>query len=228
MAEIRKQVLGEVVGALGDIVFRARNGKNFVGVRPASFIPGTDSASVARRLKFLTTIRFSQAVNSEPVLNAIWDKVRPPEMSTFNNIARLNYQYTQDESLTDLMKIVPGLGFGIVASSTNLTSSDLTLDTEAIGLNSGINTVVEVNLQMISVLFFSDPIDESVGSYYITTISSIPQSFTLEDPLNLTASLLSEQTVYYDKFREHKAFTVLVTLDAQGNPVHYSGSIVTS
>lgn len=228
MAEIRKQVLGEVVGALGDIVFRARNGRNFVGVRPASFIPGTDQASVTRRLKFLTTIKFSQAVNSEPVLKAIWDKVRPPEMSTFNNIARLNYQYTESENLTDLMKIVPSLGFGITTAGMNLSSGGLNIDTEAIGTNTGINTVVELNIQMVSVLFFSDPIDASVGSYYITTMSGIPQSFTLEDPQNLTASLLSEQTAYYSKFQAHKAFSVLVTLDAQGNPVHYSGAIVTS
>jgi len=228
MAEIRKQVLGKLSGALGDVVFRERNGKSYVGVRPASFIPGTDPASVSRRLKFLTAIKFSQVINSEPVLKALWNEARPAEISSFNAITRANYPFVEAENITDLGKIVPSLGFGITSTTSGLDSSILTLDIDAIGLKTEIDPVVEINIQLISVLFFSNAIDEAVGNFYLTTLSSASQHLDLANPLRFNASLLSEQTVYYNKFLDHKAFTVLVTLDSSGKPVHYSSTLVVS
>jgi hypothetical protein len=228
MAEIRKQVLGKISGALGDVVFRERNGKSYVGVRPASFIPGTDPASVSRRLKFLTAIKFSQAINSEPVLKALWNKVKPAEISAFNTITRANYPFVEGENINDLAKIVPGLGFGVTANASGLDPSLLTLDIDAIGLKTEIEPEDEINIQLVSVLFFSNPLDDSAGNYYLTTISSASQHLDLENPLNFNASLLSEQTVYYNKFQDHKAFAVLVTLDSIGNPVHYSSATIIS
>jgi len=226
MAEIRKQVLGKLSGALGDVVFRERNGKSYVGVRPASFIPGTDPASVSRRLKFLTVIKFTQAIHSEPVLKAVWDNNRPPDITTFNTITRMNYKFVEAENITDLARIVPGLGFSIRSTAASLDSSILTLDIDAIGLNTEIDPKVEVNIQLVSVLFFRNALDETAGNFYLTTLSSASQHLDLENPLSFNATLLSEQKVYYNKFQEHKAFVVLLTTDAQGKPVHYSSTVV--
>jgi len=49
MAVVTKKVLGTVHGAVGDMVFREKNGKNYIGMRPNSFVPGKDDASIARR-----------------------------------------------------------------------------------------------------------------------------------------------------------------------------------
>jgi hypothetical protein len=226
MAQVKKTVLGRVSGALGDIVFRERYGKNFVGVRPGSFIPGTDPVSVTRRLKFLLAVKFSQAVHSEPALKSLWEFVRPQGMSLFNNIIRNNYAYVDVDSVSDLAKIVPGLGFGISASSTVLTQSDIQVAINPIGLNTHIDPLVETRIQLVSVLFFSNPLDPSVKGYYLTNLAGEAQPFTLEDPMNFNVPLFNEQTLYYQKFRDHKGFVVLVTLNSDMKPVRHSSTLV--
>jgi hypothetical protein len=219
-------VLGKVRGALGDVVFRERSGKSFVGVRPTSFIPGTDPASVARREKFLLAVKFSQAINSESKLRSLWNDVRPPDMSTFNSITKSNYYYVDVDSVSDFAKIVPALGFGITTSSAGLSQTGIRIVINPIGLNTQIDPAVEVNIQLVSVLFFSTPLDQSVQGYYLTNLVGSPQPLILDESINFDVPLLNEQTLVYNKFQNHKAFVVLVTLDVSGKPVHNSSTIV--
>jgi len=226
MAQINKSVLGKVSGALGDVVFRERYGKSYVAIRPTSFLPGTDPESVGRRLKFELSIKFSQIINSEQVLKPLWTKVTPAGLSPFNYIMKIDYPYIEVDNVTDLAKIVPDLGFGIRTASVSFTSTEIRLSISPIEQSTRINTDIEKEIQMISVMFFNNPLDESVEGYYLTNLSSPAQLLTVTEPLEFSALLYSEQTVYYDKFQNHKAFIVLVTLDADKKPVNYSTTLV--
>ena len=64
MANLRKKVLGTVSGAVGDILFRTKNGRNYIGTRPLSFVPGKDEKSVARRKRFAMATRLAKQINS--------------------------------------------------------------------------------------------------------------------------------------------------------------------
>ena len=63
MARLKKTVLGRLSGAIGDIVFREKNGKNFVGLRASSFIPGSDPGSIDRRAKFTLSTQLASIIN---------------------------------------------------------------------------------------------------------------------------------------------------------------------
>lgn len=78
MAKLIKQVLGKVSGAVGDVLFRVRAGNNYVGTRPASYMPGTDAKSVARRQRFALANKFAKAVNIIPPLKSLWKQFKSP------------------------------------------------------------------------------------------------------------------------------------------------------
>jgi len=49
MARIKNQLLGNVSGFIGPVVYKIRGTTQYIASRPDSFIPGTDPASVFRR-----------------------------------------------------------------------------------------------------------------------------------------------------------------------------------
>ena len=91
MARLNKQVLGRVSGAVGDIVFRERNGKNFIGLKPSRFMPGTDEASIARRARFALNAKLASTINNNDELKSIWFNKAPSGLSSHNFILRQNY-----------------------------------------------------------------------------------------------------------------------------------------
>ena len=226
MAELKKTVLGKVSGAVGDIVFRERDGKNYIGLRPGSFIPGTDPASVARRQRFLLTLKSGSAINSLQPLKALWNGVKPSSLSAFNYIVKTNYRYVTSAAISDLLKIVPDNGFGVTVADNNVDRMRVRVLAEAIGTNAGINTTLEPNIMMASLVFLSSPVDESVGAYSIISSVSPAQPTSLTEQLTFDAYLTNQQQMVFDKYQITKTFVAIVTLDSDDLPVHYSSTIL--
>lgn len=225
MAKLKKQVLGRISGALGDIVFREVNGKNVVGMRPSNVNTPQDPASVARRAKFTISAKLAQAISSHQKLKDLWALKAPAGQSTHNFLIKSNYLFVQSDDLSDLIKLTPDAGFPVSASSGNLTSSGMELILNAIGNNNLIDDSVEVNVQMLSVLFFKDSVDISVPQYSIITASSSVQTLSLANPLTLNAPLVGNDGLLFDKYQYHKAFNVIITMDVSGNLIHYSNTL---
>ena len=226
MAELRKAVLGVVSGAIGDIVFRERDGLNYLATRPSSFIPGTDPASVARRGRFSMAAKTSVAINRIPELKALWDTVTPSGKSPFNFIFHSNYAFVSATDVTDLLKIVPDNGFGISLTGNTVSNMSVQAIVSPIGTKAGINIAVETQWMMACVEFLSNPLDESVAPYSILSLVSTTLPMSLTDPLTFNADLTSQQSLVFDKYQDHKVFIAILSLDATGNPVHYSSSVL--
>jgi hypothetical protein len=224
MAQLKKTVLGKVSGAVGDIVFREREGKNYIGLRPGSFIPGTDPASVARRQRFLLTLKTGSSINSIDKLKSLWKEVTPSGLSPFNYIVKKNYRFITSTDLTNLLQLTPDNGFGFVVTDSNVDRVRIRVSIDPIGNNAGINSALEPNIMMICLVFLSNPVDPSMNVYALMSLTSALQHFDLVTPLNLDANLTNQQQVVFDNYQVTKAFVALVTLDADGIPVHYSST----
>ena len=175
MAQLKKTVLGKVSGAVGDIVFRQRDGLNYIGLRPGSFTPGTDPASVARRARFALAAKASVSVNRIPALKSLWAGVLTNGISPYNYIFKTNYKYVTSSTISDLLKIVPDNGFGVTVADNNVDRTRVRAMVEAIGTNAGINTTLETTIMMASLVFLSSPVDESVGAYSLLSVVSPSQ-----------------------------------------------------
>jgi hypothetical protein len=81
---------------------------------------------------------------------------------------------------------------------------------------------------MAGVIFLTSPVDQSVGAYSILSVASPPQATDLVQQLTFDANLTSQQQQVFDKYQITKTFVALITLDAAGIPVHYSGTALLS
>jgi hypothetical protein len=225
MAKLKKQVLGRISGALGDLVFREVNGKNVVGMKASSFNSPNDPESIARRAKFTLSAKLAQAINSHQKLKDIWTLKAPAGQSSHNFLIKSNYLNVLPDDLSGLIKLVPDAGFPISSSAGNITASGMQVTLNVIGVNNLINLVAETNVQMLSVIFFGDSVDTSVAPYALVNASSAVQALSLTNPLTFNAPLIGNDELLFDKYQVHKAFNVLLTMDASGNIIHYSNTL---
>lgn len=226
MAELRKTVLGKVSGAIGDIVFRERDGMNYISTRPSSFIPGTDPASIARRQRFAMAAKTSVSINRIPELKVLWGTAAPSGVNPYNYIFKTNYRFVSSVSISDLLQLVPGYGFGVNVPDSTVDRAQIAITMDLIGDKAGIDMLLEPNIIMASVVFLSTPLDESVGPYAFLNAVSPAQVTNLEEPLNFTAEFTNQQSTLFDKYQSVKTFIAILTLDTDGKPVHYSSTVL--
>jgi len=224
MAKLNKAILGKVSGALGDITFRQRNGKNFLSTRPGSFVPGKDPASVARREKFALTIQLSRAINSISELKSVWSSVAAPGISGYNQMIRANYPMISATDISGLIKLAPSLGFNVTNPAVTLGPSEVTANTDAIGNLAGIDVASEPSIKLVSVVYLSNPVDDLVGAYTFLTFVSDVKDTDLTTALSFTFTLSDVETQWFARYQDKKGFFALLTLDATGKVVHYSNT----
>ncbi len=226
MAQLNKTVLGRLSGAVGDVIFRQRNGKNFVGTKPSSFIPGSDPASVARRAKFALAIQLAKTINSVALLKTVWKKTTPAGLTPYNYMIQINYKSIVNNEVGDNATLGPAPEFGVSASSVNLSSTALQVDLDAIGTLSGIDPSLEQSVQMASLLYLNNPASEDLNANaFISKISGI-QAISLVNPLSFTFDLSPMDTALYEKYQNHKGLFLLFTLDADSKLVHHSNTLI--
>lgn len=226
MAKLKKNILGQVTGALGEVVFKQFNGENYMATRPDSFMPGVDPESIARRSRFALAIRLSRAIYQSERLKSIWDPKTPAGVSAFNYIFKRNYPFVSPSGLSDGAMLTPEMGFGVGVTAVNLTSTGLTVDISAIGTNAGINIASEPNIGMTAVLFQSNPTDPLQPAYTYLTLQSPNISTNLNTALSFEAVLSNQETQLFNLYQDQKVFFVLGTLDASGAVVHYSSTVL--
>ena len=120
--------------------------------------------------------------------------------------------------------LTPGLGFGIKTTSLNIASSSIQVVTEAIGTTAGIDPAKETTVQLAAILSLSSPADETVDDFYLIPLLSSAQTLALDAALTFALPLSNQEQQLYAKYNTRKALFALVTLNADGNPVHYSGT----
>lgn len=226
MAKLNKQVIGQLSGKIGDIVIRKRNGKNFASSRPASFFPGFDAASVGRRDRFGIACKFSSKVYALPYLKKIWKSNLPPGSYPYNQITKLNYGYAEPGELSDKAVIVPESGFNIKAATSALFPPCMQVVIDKIGSNPGIDPLKEPVLKICTVIYLTNPKDESSCPFdYISLVSegepAVPDSQTA-----FKLFYTGKDIELFDSYTDRKAFSALISLDADDNPVHFSRTFV--
>lgn len=223
MGILKKAVLGMPSGAVGDILFRIKNGRSIIGTRPISFTPGMDVKSVNRRNRFGITSKFSQAVNSLPSFRNLWDNVTPNNISPYNGIFKASYPYVTPTDVTDSAKIVPFLfGFNVTTTDVSVDATEVSVSIDPIGTNSEIDTNVEKFIQLGTVIKCSDGTIDTLPRLVFIPLKSENVVLNLANPLSFTITLSDQDSDLYSMFDTHLSFLAFVTLDEYGNAVHYS------
>lgn len=225
MANLKKQVLGKVSGAVGDIVFREMRGRNIVGLKPTSIKIPNDPESIARRARFGLAIRLATVIGSNSWLKAVWLPKTPAGLSVFNYLIKINYPFVTPETTGNFIMMVPGGGFPFSVEQAGKDGDYYQVVVQTIGENSGITPSVEVNIRSVSLIFLSEPAAENLPSYSMRLISSGSEVTTLTGQLTFNAALGSSDALLFDQYQVQKAYHILLTFDAEGNPVNYSSTL---
>lgn len=224
MAELNKSVLGKVSGTVGDITFRQRGGKNVIGLRPKSFMPGDDIPSVERRARFALSAKLAQAINSISPLRTLWAGETPPDISPYNYMIGVNFILVGPDSLTDLTTITPSTGFAVEGTSTGIAADSITAVMKPIGTVSEIDTSKETTVKLISIVYFSKPLSSNLDPTRFSALISQEQALVLDRPLSfaITPGCIDAQLMA--NYQTKTGLMALVTFDADKKPVRYSNT----
>ena len=222
MAKIRKQVLGKVSGAIGDLTFRVKNGMGFISTRPNSFTPGNDLASISRRLRFSTAVKYAKSVNDLASLRTIWKQYKSPQQSAFNYIMKYNYHAVLPDDISGSVSMVPEIGFSVGIDSSAIQQHSITVKINPIGDYSGIDPVLETKIQLSCVAFFKSPVSDEFSPFHFLSLLSEEESISLTDPIDFTIALADQQSQLFSQYNTHKLFFAFVTHDPTGKPIHFS------
>ncbi|MCX6158650.1 MAG: hypothetical protein NTY74_11800 [Ignavibacteriae bacterium] len=223
MGILKKSVLGKPTGAVGDILFRLKDGRTIIGTRPVSYMPGKDQKSVDRRHRFGNTAKFSKAVNAIPSLKSVWDNATPNNISPYNGIFKASYPYVTPTDISDSAKVVPLLfGFDITTTNVAINETSVTVAISAIGNNAGIDPLVETGIQLAVVIKCKDATEAELPSLMLIPLKSAVLPMSLSGTLSFSITLSDQYSELYSLFTTHKSYFALVTLKDDGKAVHYS------
>ncbi|HCY77275.1 MAG TPA: hypothetical protein DHV28_15255 [Ignavibacteriales bacterium] len=224
MADLRKKVLGTVSGAVGDILFRAKNGKNYVGTRPLSFMPGTDERSVARRARFAMATRLAKPINSIYHLKSLWKTITPVGLSPYNQIVKANYSNVQSDSVGDLVRLVPDIGFSVQVTSITVDAAHLAVTLDSLTSSSGIDPASELFFQLVGVIHLTNPVAEGPDIHSFFRIISDEQALALNTEINFDVTFYDQTSQLIELYQDRKVFLTLLTLDVDKNVINYSNT----
>ena len=223
MGILNKAVLGLPSGAVGDILFRYKDGRVIIGTRPVSYMPGTDTNSVNRRNRFGITAKYSQAVNAIQTLKSLWDESTPNSMSPFNGIFKASYPYVTPTDVTETAKLVPQLyGFDVTTTDVTVDETSIEVSIDPIGTNANIDTAVEKFVQLAAVIKCTDATMDTLPKMVFIPLKSGNVVLNLANPLSFTITLCDQDSDVYSLFDTHLTYLALVTLDEDGKAIHYS------
>ncbi|RPI68960.1 MAG: hypothetical protein EHM47_13920 [Ignavibacteriales bacterium] len=225
MATLKKTILGRISGSVGDIVFRNKNGKNFISSKPASFKTPSDISALERRARFRLTAKFAKAVADITVLKELWRANKHSGMTVNNFIISQSYNHITHEDIGNSASLVPGQGIILTNPSVEVSSELLRLNIDALGNNAGIDPVNETLLRMGGVIFLSSPADNLISKYSFISLISDSLAMDLDNPLSVTINLTTQQAALVNKYQVIKAYCALLTFSAEDKIVNYSQTI---
>ena len=224
MAELNKQMFGNLKGKFGKAVFRQRNGKNYIAQRPDSYTTPSTEAFQKRTNKFRLTSKIAAVINSVPVLKEIWLDTTPNDLSPYNYLISVNYQAVNGDTISGLLKIVPESKVGVRLDTMTLTADKLSIKLLPLTAASLIDPALEKKVQSVSIIFLSNPLSEDVEKFEVIPLLSSSKIFDLENALTFDCNISTALEEKIAKYGNKNIYTTLITYNENDAVVNYSGT----
>lgn len=214
MARVEKNVLGMINGRVGDLVFKVRNGKQYVASRPSKYTMSRKPTEEARRNKFSVNGKFAKCISSVPELKAVWEKAKAPAVSGYNKICSVNFKRCSDESPTLNNIITPG-GFPLDIKKIEAFEDKIAAELFPFGLLDGEEKVV-----FVMIVCFYMPAGSRNEFYELRALAGINVSWPV-----ITFNYNHEEKIIARKYENKIAWLAAVTEDKNGKVVRCSESV---
>jgi hypothetical protein len=215
--------IGQISGKLGGVVFKRRGNKTFITKVPEHIKPVKDPVTLQRRRKFAWVGKFTKAVNSSPILHALWKPQSTRSVSVYNHIFQSVYGNIDIKDLSGIPVFIPNfLAFSLTNKSVTFGKSSIFVESDPLGVNLGIDLAKEISILAAGIIVFSDPETEGLPEFFFLSVQSGKILVSLNDPPVFKIPLTGRDLYIYSQYRTKKIYLTLITLDASGNPVRHS------
>ena len=121
MATMKKQVLGEFRGKIGDVVGKVRNGKHYISAAPAKYHISWKPHEVDKRNRFKVNGQFAKTIGQNELLFKVWDAANIPANNAFNKISKVNFKLCEPDKPSAKNVLTPA---GFTLPVTQINSAD--------------------------------------------------------------------------------------------------------
>jgi hypothetical protein len=222
MARIKNQILGDVSGTIGPVVYKQIGKTQYVAKKPNSFIPGTDPASIFRRDQCAFVGKLSSKIYSIDTIKKLWSPAVKNQSRIYQRIWTENYHAANCDNLDIPAKLAPVANFIVSNPSFLFEEKSFYLKTDPLGTASGINLAKEKFILACGVIVLKEPIPPAISPLEIIRFKGKNEILDLSSELNLNIDLPSPEDVIYMHYQFRKCYLILITLDKNENPVSSS------
>jgi hypothetical protein len=226
MARIKNQILGNVSGFIGPVVFKMLGTTQYIARKPASFIPGTDSASVFRRDQGAFVGKLSSKIYSIDIIKKFWKHSVQKQFRIYQKIWSENYHAVNCNDLNRPPKFTPTHDFLVNNPSFLFAESSFTLKSDPIGVCTLINPALEKFVLPVGVIVLKEPKAASSPKTEIIPFIGKNEILDLSSPLYINIDLPVPEATQFNRYKFHKCYLILITQDDNEQPVHCSNCLL--
>jgi hypothetical protein len=220
MATVKKNVLGDLSGRIGNITTKLYKNKRVFSALPSSFTIPTDENSVLRRLKFSSSIKMTKEILNDQLLSSLWTSHNKSEMNNYNYLMKTNYKYLNGFEITELNQLTPITGFRFNYSDLTFTETSVNLQIDPVNIT--LND--DVNVYLFLLFQFLEPSVDIDSPFDYKLLVSDPKPFVLSQAItfsiNFSDYIIGSNALYNKK----KILLAIVTANSLGEPANFSAS----
>jgi hypothetical protein len=177
MAVIKKNILGDISGRLGNYTYRVRNGKPVKYRRPVKQRVSRSGAAVSARNDFAMTVKLAAFINSFPALKRIWKNAKVPGSTHFQKIIKNNSASVKLFGISAKNIIAPpGIPFKVNELSLSANNIKFNIPVNSNELKRLFSKPVVIHI----IFYFHSPVKESGQPYcfsgMVTELHAFPGS----------------------------------------------------
>jgi hypothetical protein len=222
MARIKNQLLGNVSGFIGPVVYKIRGTTQYIASRPDSFIPGTDPASVFRRDQLTYIGKLSAKIYSIGIIKNLWKPKVKNQSYIYQKISADNYHAANCNDLNRTPKLAPSADFMVSNPSFLFEEKSFLLKSDPLGASAVINPSIEKFILPVGVIVLKDPKSAAAPPMEIISFKGKNEILDLNSALNINIDITNPEDIKYMHYQFRKCYLILITLDENDNPIHCS------
>ena len=221
MGKIKKQILCEVSGTVGNVVLKKRGKVWYLACRPKKYRTPYDKRSIHNRKQFKGISQLGRAINRITPIKQIWQTEFPDCYSPYHEILKSNFKQFNFTDLSGTPLLTPHTGFTLSDVSLQIIEDKLIVKSAPLDLNSFVapfegKFITTASVLIIKSLENPDYVFEFHSRLGAKSLLEIGSPLLLTTRLNCGASIINQ------KWYVHKSWSVLIILDEKDNPVSYS------
>lgn len=215
---------GNLSGKCGDFVYRQVNGRTIVCSRPTLHSKCNDPAVLARRSRFKMANKLGSTLVRHPAMKNIWNLFGSnKKLNAYNKMVKEFYPHVSGSNIHESFHMCPFIP-NLDVQYSNMMQKDYSLTSECRIVYSGFGLENISSVQLIALMFLTDPIDMNFPEYDILSFESDKVEFETDQKTKMEFKIRGDNTEIIDVYSERKVFYIFAAYDKNQNVIGFSST----